>query len=50
MTKEETLCESCAEDESGTHRCRADEAFCIERTACPDYQEYCPCEECGEVE
>ena len=49
MTNDEkTECESCAVDESGEHMCRANESFCIEGIECPDYQEYCPCKECGE--
>ena len=50
MGNEETLCESCAEDDSGEHMCRSNESFCIDGINCPDYQEYCPCQECGGID
>ena len=50
MVTEETLCDSCTEDESGEHMCRANESFCIDGIDCPDYQEYCPCKECGGID
>jgi len=39
-------CEGCKGHGEFFHRCRADEASCIDGKDCPDYVEHCDCTLC----
>jgi len=52
--EEPVVCDNCIEDGNRItivdgemfHRCRANEASCVDGTACPDYIEQCACDTC----
>ena len=43
------ICDNCCIDIKYGHRCRSNEASCIDGKDCPDYIEHCDCKECDGV-